>query len=61
MQKLKGEADAKATAIYAEAYNRDPEFYRFVKSLESYTKTISENDTLILSSESDYLKLLSEY
>ena len=61
VQKLKGEADAKATAIYAEAYNRDPKFYRFVKSLESYTKTISENDTLILSSESDYLKLLSEY
>jgi len=61
VQKIKGEADAKATSIYAEAYNRDPGFYEFIKSLESYEMTIRENDTLIMSTESDYLKPLAEY
>ncbi len=61
VQKIKGEADAKATGIYADAYNRDPGFYEFVMSLESYEQTIQENDTLIMSTESDYLKPLAEY
>lgn len=61
VQKIKGEADAKATSVYAEAYNRDPEFYEFIKSLESYEKSITENDTLIISTESDYLKPLVNY
>ena len=61
VQKIKGEADAKATSIYAEAYNRDPGFYEFIKSLESYELTIKETDTLIMSMESDYLKPLAEY
>ena len=61
VQKIKGEADAKATSVYADAYNRDPEFYEFIKSLESYNETISENDTLVLSSDSDYLRLFSKY
>jgi len=61
VQKIKGEADAKATSIYAEAYNRDPGFYEFIKSLESYELTIKETDTLIMSMESDYLKPMAEY
>jgi len=61
VQKIKGEADAQATSIYAKAYNVDPQFYEFVKSLESYRMTIQEGDTLVLSSNSDYLKHLSSY
>ena len=60
-QEIIGEADAKATAIYAKAYNRNAdsrEFYRFLKTLETYEKTITENDLLILSTESEYFKYL---
>ena len=43
------QGDAEATRIYAEAYNIDPEFYAFVRSLEAYRKTIGEGTTLVLS------------
>jgi modulator of FtsH protease HflC len=43
-EQIKGEADAKAAAIYAKAYNRDPEFYAFWKSLESYRKMLPKFD-----------------
>ncbi|MDY0212495.1 MAG: protease modulator HflC [Desulfuromonadaceae bacterium] len=56
---IKGEGDAKAAAIYAEAYNRDPEFYRFVRTLESYQQTIGKNNRAILSTNSEYFKLLN--
>ncbi len=39
-QKIKGEADAKAAAIYADAYKQDPNFYKFWKATESYTKIL---------------------
>ena len=55
-EKIRGEADAKATDIYAEAYNRDPKFYKLVRSLESYGKTIDEESWVVLSSDSDYFK-----
>ena len=61
VQKIKGEADSLATGIYAEAYNLDPQFYEFIKSLESYRTTIREGDTLVLSSDSDYLTPLAKY
>ncbi len=48
----------KATAIYAGAYNSDPEFYSFMKTLETYRETIDENTILMLTTESDYLKYL---
>jgi len=53
---LRGAADAKATDIYAEAYNRDPKFYKLVRSLESYGKTIDEDSWVVLSSDSEYFK-----
>ncbi len=56
---IKGEGDAKAAAIYAEAYNQDPEFYRFVRTLESYLKTIGKNNRAILSTNSEYFRLLN--
>jgi len=62
-QEIEGKADAEAIKIYAEAYSKDPEFYSFVRTLETYKETIDERSTLILSTDSDYfeyLKSLSE-
>ena len=47
-QELRGKADAEATAIYAEAYGRDPEFYAFVKSLETYERTVDASTTFFV-------------
>ena len=55
---IMGDADAKATAIYAAAYNRDPEFYSFTKTLETYKTTLDKKTSLIMSSESEFLKYL---
>lgn len=57
-QEIKGKADAEAAAIYAEAFNQDPEFYDFYKSLESYKKVIGKNTRLIISSDSEFYKHL---
>lgn len=59
-EEIRGKADEAATRIYAHAYDRDPEFYSFFKTLESYTNTIDEKTWLILSTDSDYLKYLKE-
>ncbi len=56
-----GKADAQATAIYARAYNRNADtrdFYRFLKTLETYKTTFSDKDWLILSTKSDFFKFL---
>jgi membrane protease subunit HflC len=55
-----GKADAKAIKIYADAYNRDPEFYQFLKTLETYEKTIDERNTLIMTTDSDYYKFIKK-
>ena len=55
-QKIKGEADAKSIAIYAKAYNRDPEFYSFLKTLDTYRNTIDGKTTVIFSPENEYLE-----
>lgn len=57
-EQIKGEADANATRIYADAYNRDPEFYDFIKTLESYETTIGKNTKLVISTDSDFYELL---
>ena len=59
-QEIKGKADAKAIKIYAQAYERDPEFYSFTKSLESYRQTLDDKTWLILSTDNDYLKYLKD-
>ncbi|UCC94715.1 MAG: protease modulator HflC [Candidatus Omnitrophota bacterium] len=59
-QGIKGEADAKSTKIYADAYNKDPEFYSFLKTLETYTVTVDENTTVILTTDGDYFQYLKE-
>ena len=57
-QEIKGKADAQATQIYADAYSRDPQFYSLLQTLDSYRKTIDSTSTLILSTDSEYLKYL---
>ncbi|HEB69771.1 MAG TPA: protease modulator HflC [Desulfobulbus sp.] len=55
---IKGTADAEATKIYGRVYSKNPEFYAFQKSLESYKNIITGNTSLILSSDSDLFKYL---
>lgn len=57
---IKGKADAEATRIYGEAYSKDPEFFAFTKTLESYEKIISNNTSLVISSDSDLYKYLKK-
>ena len=57
-QEVKGIADAKATAIYARAYGRDPDLYQFVKSMEALSASLDEKTWLILSTNSELLKFL---
>ena len=58
-QEIKGTADAEAIKIYADAYNKDPEFYSFVKTLETYRKTIDSDTSLMLTTDNDFYKYLS--
>ncbi len=60
-QEIKGKADAEATVIYAQSYGVDPEFYSFVQSLEIYDQSLGQKNTLVLSTESEFLKYLKEY
>ncbi|PCJ24380.1 MAG: protease modulator HflC [SAR86 cluster bacterium] len=58
-EQIRGEGDAAATAIYAEAYNKDPEFFAFTRSLNSYRNIFnSKGDVLLLDPNSDYFKYL---
>ena len=55
---IRGRGDAEATAIYARAYNRDPEFYAFIRTLESYKKGLQDNGRLVITTDSDFYKYL---
>jgi membrane protease subunit HflC len=59
-QEKKGEADAKATAIYAHAYGKDPEFYQFMKSMDTLSVSLDEKSWLILSTETELLRYLKQ-
>jgi len=61
VEEIRGVADAKATEIYARAYNQSPEavaFYEFTRTMQSYKSIIAENTTLVLSTGSDLFKFL---
>jgi membrane protease subunit HflC len=58
-EKVRGEGDAKAMRIYAAAYNRDPKFYRLTRTLEAYRKFLNDRTTVVLSSDSELMRLLS--
>jgi membrane protease subunit HflC len=54
---IRGEGDAKATQIYAQSFGKNPEFYRFYRSLEAYRATFkSRSDVLVLDSNSEFFK-----
>ncbi len=57
-QEVMGKADATATKIYADAYGLDPDFYSFVKTLDLYKNTLDEGCSLVLSTDSEFLKYL---
>ena len=59
-EETRGLGDAKATATYAEAYTKDPEFYDFTRSLKAYQATFqSKGDILIIDPDSDFFKYLN--
>ena len=57
-QEIKGRADAEAADIYAGAYNRNAEFYRFIKTMQVLRETLDSNTVLVLSTNSDFLRYL---
>jgi membrane protease subunit HflC len=58
-ERTRGEGDAQASAIYASAYSKNPEFYEFTRSLNAYRQTFSNSsDLLLLSPDSDFFKYL---
>ncbi|MFQ5583548.1 MAG: protease modulator HflC [Calditrichia bacterium] len=60
-QEIKGKADGEAAAIYARAYNQSQDsrdFYRFIKTMETYQNTLSDKDLLILTTEGDFYRYL---
>ncbi len=60
-QQIKGKADAEATKIYAKSYGLDPEFYSFTRTLEIYNEALDEKSSLVLSTDSEFLKYLKGY
>jgi membrane protease subunit HflC len=59
-EKLKGEGDAEAAKIYGQAYGKNPQFYKFLRTLESYKKILNDRTSIILSADSELLKLLTQ-
>ncbi|NQV16586.1 protease modulator HflC [bacterium] len=59
-QEVRGNGEAKAIKIYAQAYQKDPEFYEFVRTLEAYKEVFDEKTKLVLTPESDFLRYLKE-
>ena len=58
-QRMKGEGDAKATATYAQAFNQNPEFYAFYRSLEAYRNSFkSKSDIIVVEPNSDFFKYM---
>jgi membrane protease subunit HflC len=59
-QEIKGKADAESTKVYAQAYNLDPEFYQFMKSLDSYRTSLTKETYMFLGTDSEFLKYLKD-
>ena len=60
-EETKGKADGEATLIYARAFGRDPDFYSFLKTLEIYKEAIGKDTSLILTTDSEFLKYFKGY
>ena len=60
-QKIRGQGDEQAIKIYADAFNKDKEFYAFIRSMEAYTNTLADPDTkLILSPDSEFFRYFED-
>lgn len=59
-QEIRGEGDAKAIKIYADAYKSDPKFYAFIRSMEAYKNSFNSDTTIMLSEDSDFLEFLNQ-
>jgi len=60
-EQIRGQGDAIATGTYANAFNKDPEFYSFTRSLKAYTETFSgKDDVLLLKPDSDFFKYMKK-
>jgi membrane protease subunit HflC len=58
---IRGEGDATATRIYADAFNRDPEFYSFTRSLRAYQQSFDGNgDILLIQPDSEFFRYLKD-
>jgi modulator of FtsH protease HflC len=58
-QKIKGQGDARATALYGEAFNRDPQFAQFYRSLEAYRSSFkTKQDLMVMDPSSEFLKFM---
>ncbi|MBN1848023.1 MAG: protease modulator HflC [Deltaproteobacteria bacterium] len=60
-QEIKGKADAEATQIYAQAFGKDADFYSFVQTLDIYKETMNKDSSLILSTDTEFLKYFKGY
>jgi membrane protease subunit HflC len=60
-QEIKGKADAESTRLYAESYGADAEFYSFTKTLEVYNEALTDNSSIILSTDSEIFKYMKGY
>ena len=59
-QIVRGEGDAMATKIYADAFNKDQTFFTFMRSMEAYKKSLKTDTTLLMSEDSDFLGFLNK-
>jgi membrane protease subunit HflC len=60
-QIIRGEGDKEAIRIYAESFNKDPDFYAFTRTMEAYRNTLAQPDTkLVVSPDSDFLRYLKD-
>ena len=57
---IKGQGDAESTRIYGQAYSRNPQFYKLLRTLESYKKILDDKTTAVMSSDSELLKVLTK-
>ncbi|MCS7192934.1 MAG: protease modulator HflC [Armatimonadetes bacterium] len=59
-ERIKGEGDAIAARIYGQAFSRDPQFYKMLRTLDAYKKALDDKTTIVLSADSEFLRLLTQ-
>ena len=59
-QTVRGKGDAKAIKVYADALQKDPKFYAFIRSMEAYKTSLKNDTTILMTEDSDFLKFLNK-